>query len=122
MTKPSEIFDTPEADSRVGGNEEIVEEFVEFYGDFFDEYICCAGHGCNCGGKVSLPAVKTWLRTILTTKDQEKEEAIGRILALKINMPAEKEYSTNPTSAYRTGFEQAVSMYRDRIRSLTHRG
>ena len=66
--------------------------------------------------------MNNWLRTILTTKDQEKKEAIGRILALKINMPSEREYSTNPTSAYRTGFEQAVSIYRDRIKSLTHRG
>ena len=109
MPKPSEILDTPAATgfSRVGWNEKQRQEFGLLFGASlnYDQQL--------------LEAIWDWH---LTTKDQEKKEAIGRILALKINMPSEREYSTNPTSAYRTGFEQAVSIYRDRIKSLTHRG
>ena len=73
MTKPSEIFDTPEATgfSRVGGNEELVKEFMRL-----------TQTSVNQGGW-DIPYEGTlnhcqydWLRTILTTKDQEKEEAI----------------------------------------------
>ena len=68
MPKPSEIFDTPEATgfSRVGGNDEVVEKLQIFkfnrekengYRMTHDDYI-------------------EFFLTILTTKDQEKEEAI----------------------------------------------
>lgn len=64
MPKPSEIFDTPAATgfSRVGGNEEILEEaFAEY------EYQ---------NDLLTVSSAKKILRAILTTKDQEKEEAI----------------------------------------------
>ena len=113
MKKPSEIFDTPEATgfSQVGGIKN-------------DLRICnrTGVHTCRLGSIHLNEREALILNNYLTTKDQEKEEVLGRILALKINMPSEREYSTNPTSAYRTGFEQAVSIYRDRIKSLTHRG
>lgn len=108
MPKPSEIFDTPEAISRVGGNEEIS--------------IDITSHLAGVLPSGLYDRLENDILKALTTKDKEKEEVIGRILGLKINMPSEREYSTNPTSAYRTGFEQAVSIYRDRIKSLTHRG
>jgi hypothetical protein len=50
--------------------------------------------------------------------DERLREVVGEIIAMKINEPSEKEYSTNPSSAYRTGFQEAVCMYRDRMRTL----
>ena len=41
------------------------------------------------------------------------------ILALKVSEPSEREYSTNPGSAYTTGFQEAVHSYRERIKNLT---
>ena len=63
MPKPSEIFDTPAATgfSRVGGNEEQRQEFGLLFGASlsYDQQL--------------LEAIWDWH---LTTKDQEKEEAV----------------------------------------------
>ena len=31
--------------------EQAVEEIEECWGDYFDGYLCCDGHDCNCSGK-----------------------------------------------------------------------
>ena len=65
MPKPSEIFNTPAATgfSRVGGNEEQRQEFGLLFGASlsYDQQL--------------LEAIWDWH---LTTKDQEKEEAVKR--------------------------------------------
>lgn len=73
MPKPSEIFDTPEATgfSRVGGNEETVKKFFEEQNNIWKSEAGLSIAQCK-------KDEKKLLRIILTTKDQEKEEAIAK--------------------------------------------
>lgn len=102
MPKPSEIFDTPEANgfSRVGENEEIVEKLQIFkfnrekdngYGITHDDYI-------------------EFFLTTLTTKDQEKEEAIraekNKTINRVLNIVSSKQNQF--TSTYERGYQEAV--------------
>lgn len=75
MTKPSEIFDTPKAFSRVGGNEENTTEIEEVVKEFGKLKALSMEDGSI---KTNIKKCEDWLRTILTTKDQEKEEAIAK--------------------------------------------
>lgn len=69
MPKPSEIFDTPEATgfSRVGGSEEVVK--------YFCNELAYRLTPSNEAMKV-IRYARLELTELLTTKDQEKEEAV----------------------------------------------
>ena len=61
-------------------NKELVDDFEDAWGDCFDDYICCAGHDCNCGGKETTVAVRSHLYQIIEAAQSAKvEEVIGKI-------------------------------------------
>ena len=84
MPKPSEIFDTPAATgfSRVGGNEEIIKELIEDWYKFPPEL----RHSNDS-------ILRIVLAKALTTKDQEKEEAIAKACDQEAKLWFETWYS-----------------------------
>lgn len=101
--------------------EQIVAEFVDkissctHVGGFHD----CVLDNPKDGEAYQQRATDFLCLALTKMEEHVVRDTLGKVLALKVNMPSEREYSTNPTSAYRSGFEESVSMYRGRIRILT---
>lgn len=90
MPKPSEIFDTPEAISRVGGNENWEDDFRKQ----FDELKLKPPKNSMKNAEREL--IIWYFRNLLTTKDKEKEEAV-RAERERINQyfAAKADYDTD---------------------------
>jgi len=56
---------TPTVD--VEGVNNIIEDFMEIYGDFLDGYFCCDGRECGCNRVEVSIEVRRYLKNMLTT-------------------------------------------------------
>jgi len=72
--------------------EENLDSFKESWGGHFDDYICCHGHECNCGGLMADVEVRKHLKklfqdTIDTVLKEERKRVNNNIelLACKVD-------------------------------------